>query len=466
MSIKIYDSVQKQKVDFVSQKENKANIYVCGATVYDDAHLGHAKSAISFDLLHRVLKANGYEVNFIKNFTDIDDKIINKMKDTNQTLEDLTQIYINSYITDMNSLNILPNSISPKATEHISDMIGMIQKLVINDSAYKTKDGIYFDTSKDSNYGVFISNRDEENSQSRVEENSEKRNSKDFALWKFKKDENEPAFEMSCGDGRPAWHIECSAMIAKYGYSDEECFIDIHGGGADLKFPHHENEMAQCRCATGKELSKYWMHNGFVNIDGQKMSKSLGNSFFLKDVLKKYHSQVVRFYLMSAHYRADFNFSEEDLISAKKRLDKLYRLKKRLYGVGAGKVDKDFKTKIMVSLNDDLNISIALSVIDSMVSSINEALDNNPKDKNAKKTFIANVQFIDEVLGFGGIDAFEYFQFGLSAEDKAKVEELIIKRAEAKKEKDFATADSIRDELTSMGIEIMDTANGTVWETK
>jgi cysteinyl-tRNA synthetase len=465
MSLKIYDSIKKQKVDFESQKPRVANIYVCGATVYDDAHLGHAKSAISFDLLHRVLKANFYEVNFIKNFTDIDDKIIKKMNEINQSLEEITTKYITSYSDDMKSLNILPNSIEPKATEHIVDMVNMIEDLIKEDVGYICDDGVYFDTSKDNSYGVFIANREEENSQSRVEENSQKRNQKDFALWKFKKD-NEPFFEASFGDGRPAWHIECSAMIAKYGFTDEECFVDIHGGGADLKFPHHENEMAQCRCATKKTLSKYWMHNGFVNIDGQKMSKSLGNSFFLKDVLKKYHSQVVRFYLMSAHYRADFNFSEEDLISAKKRLDKLYRLKKRLYGVGAGKVDKDFKTKITESLNDDLNVSVALSIIDNMVSSINEALDSNPKDKNAKKTFIANVQFIDEVLGVGAIDAFEYFQFGLSAEDKTKVEELISKRTEAKKLKDFAIADSIRDELISMGIEIMDTANGTVWEVK
>jgi cysteinyl-tRNA synthetase len=243
-----------------------------------------------------------------------------------------------------------------------------------------------------------------------------------------------------------------------------EYSIDIHGGGADLLFPHHENEAAQSRCATGHELAKYWMHNGFVQIDGEKMSKSLGNSFFLKDALKVYDGEVLRYYLNSVHYRNDFNFNEEDLQTAKKRLDKLYRLKKRVLPGKASAVNKTFKQALLDAMSDDLNISIALSVIDEMVASTNEKLDDNPKDKALKKETIANIAFINELLGFGGKEPFSYFQIGVDDALKEKIENLIEKRTEAKKAKDFATSDAIRDELTAMGIAIMDTAEGTVWE--
>lgn len=463
-TLHIFDSVKKEKVEFKPIQEGKVKIYVCGPTVYDDSHLGHARSAIAFDLLHRVLKANDYEVTMTKNFTDIDDKIIKKMYETNKTLEDITNQYINAYKADMKALNILDNKIEPKATENLEVMKEMISNLISKDVAYKTSDSVYFDTSKDNLYGTLSHKSNDENSQARVEENQEKRNSADFALWKFEK-ANDVSFDAPFGKGRPGWHIECSAMIEKHlAYKDSQYQIDIHAGGADLLFPHHENEAAQTRCSSGQNLAKYWMHNGFVNINGEKMSKSLGNSFFLKDVLKLYSGEVIRFYLMSTHYRADLSFNEEDLIASKKRLDKIYRLKKRVYGVEDSSVNKKFKEDILNALNDDINTSIALSVIDEMINSANDKLDSNPKDKNLKKELISNINFIEEVLGIGGNDAYAYFQFGIDESTKEKIEDLILKRNEAKKAKDFQIADEIRDELSSMDISLMDTINGTVWE--
>ncbi|MCT7565916.1 cysteine--tRNA ligase [Aliarcobacter butzleri] len=463
-TLHIFDSVKKEKVEFKPIQERKVKIYVCGPTVYDDSHLGHARSAIAFDLLHRVLKANDYEVTMTKNFTDIDDKIIKKMYETKKTLEDITNQYINAYKADMKALNILDNTIEPKATENIEVMKEMISNLISKDVAYKTSDSVYFDTSKDNLYGTLSHKSNDENSQARVEENQEKRNSADFALWKFEK-ANDVSFDAPFGKGRPGWHIECSAMIEKHlAYKDSPYQIDIHAGGADLLFPHHENEAAQTRCSSGQNLAKYWMHNGFVNINGEKMSKSLGNSFFLKDVLKSYSGEVIRFYLMSTHYRADLSFNEEDLIASKKRLDKIYRLKKRVYGVEDSSVNKKFKEDILNALNDDINTSIALSVIDEMVNSANDKLDSNPKDKNLKKELISNINFIEEVLGIGGNDAYAYFQFGIDESTKEKIEDLILKRNEAKKAKDFQTADKLRDELSAIDISLMDTVNGTVWE--
>lgn len=460
----LYDSSKKEKVEFKSIKENLVKIYVCGPTVYDDSHLGHARSAIAFDLLHRVLKANSYEVVMTKNFTDIDDKIIAKMNKENKSLEEITNYYINAYKNDMKVLNILDNSLEPKATQNLESMKSMIDNLLSKDIAYKTSDTIYFDVSKDSSYGSLSKKANDENSIARVEENLEKRNSADFALWKFEK-ANELSFDASFGKGRPGWHLECSAMIDKHlAYKDEPFQIDIHCGGADLLFPHHENEASQTRCATNQTLAKYWMHNGFVNIDGEKMSKSLGNSFFLKDVLKSYSGEVIRFYLLSTSYRADLNFNEEDLLSSKRRLDKLYRVKKRVYGVSSKIEDKMFKDELLNSLNDDLNTSKALSIIDEFIQKANDSLNTNPKDKNLKQQIVSNIDYIEELLGFGGSDAYNYFQFGIDEALKTKIEDLLKQRDIAKQNKDYALSDKIRDELKNMDISLMDSSNGTVWE--
>ncbi|MFA7083170.1 MAG: cysteine--tRNA ligase [Arcobacteraceae bacterium] len=463
--IVFYDSVKKTKEAFTPLDEKEVKVYVCGPTVYDDSHLGHARSAVAFDLLHRVLIANGYAVTMSKNFTDIDDKIINKMAQTNQTLEELTSFYISEYKKDMQCLNILPNTYEPKATENLNAMKAMIETLLKKDVAYIIEDGVYFDTSKDSSYGSLSHRLEDEQTQSRVETNTQKRNPKDFALWKIKKDES-ISYDAPFGKGRPGWHIECSAMIHQHLANDSSALyeIDIHGGGADLLFPHHENEAAQTRCATGKNLAKYWLHNGFVNVNGEKMSKSLGNSFFLKDILKEYSGEVIRFYLLTAHYRNDFNFNEEDLIASKKRLDKLYRVKKRVYGVEKSSVNKIFKEKLFEALNDDLNSAKAIALVDEMISAANEILDKEPKNKNIKKELVANIELVNNILGVGLEDAFSYFQFGIDEQTSLKIEELIQKRNLAKQQKEFQTADKIREELSLMGISLMDTPVKTVWE--
>ena len=462
----IYDSVKKTKLPFEPILPNKASIYVCGPTVYDDAHLGHARSSLAFDLLSRTLKVLGYDVTMGKNFTDIDDKIIKKVEATGQSMEEITSFYIQRYIEEMEAIGVQRTDIEPKATDSLGAIESMIQKLIDKDIAYVISTGdVYFDTSKDTHYGD-ISHRvaEDDDSQSRVAHTSEKRNPKDFALWKACKGEDDICFDTAFSRGRPGWHIECSAMIEKHFTGNDEYSIDIHGGGADLLFPHHENEAAQSRCSTGHELAKYWMHNGFVQIDGEKMSKSLGNSFFLKDALKLYDGEVLRYYLNSVHYRNDFNFSEEELQTSKKRLDKLYRLKKRVSPGKASLPNKNFKKSLLDAMGDDLNISIALAGIDELIASTNDALDVNPKDKGLKKETLANISFIDELLGFGGKEPFSYFQIGVNGTLKKKIENLLKERTEAKKAKDFARSDAIRDELTQLGISIMDSADGTLWE--
>lgn len=460
----LFDSVSKTKKVFEPITAGKATLYVCGPTVYDDAHLGHAKSALVFDLLVRVLKANDLEVTFARNITDIDDKIVKKMAEQNITLEELTEFYTKAYHRDMDALGIMRPDIEPKATESMDSMIALISELIEKGHAYKTEDGdVYFDTQRDSKY-LSISNRvqDADDTQSRIEENTQKKNPADFAIWKHF-DEG-VRYETAFSAGRPGWHTECAAMIEEHLAVDGDYAIDIHGGGADLLFPHHENEAAQHRCAKDQELAKYWMHNGFVNIDGEKMSKSLGNSFFLKDALKSYHGEVLRFYLSATHYRGDFNFNELDLLASKKRLDKLYRLKKRLFGMKTTDEKTDFQKQLLEALSDDLNISKALAFLDEMISNANETLDANPKDKLIKRQTLANLAYIENLLGFGLVNAFEYFQFGIDDDLKEKIESLIEKRSLAKAEKDFSTSDSIRDELLSLDISIMDTAEGTFWE--
>jgi len=462
----IYDSTKKTKVPFEPIRQGEATIYVCGPTVYDDAHLGHARSALSFDLLVRTLRVLGYQVTLAKNFTDVDDKIIKKMAETGKSLEEITSHYIAVYLDEMGQLGVQRADIEPKATETISEMTGMIQHLIDQGYAYRISSGdVYFDTSKDSRYGD-ISHKvtEDADNQSRISHTGEKKNLKDFAMWKACAEGESVCFPSAFSSGRPGWHIECSAMIEKYFEGDDNYQIDIHGGGADLLFPHHENEAAQSRCATGKELAKYWMHNGFVQINGEKMSKSLGNSFFLKDALKAYDGEVLRFYLIGVHYRNDFNFNEEDLLSSKKRLDKLYRLKKRLAPGKASLANKAFKQALLDAMSDDLNISVALSVIDEMIATANEMLDKEPKNKLLKKETLANIALIDMLLGFGGKEPFSYFQIGVSDAIKVQVETLIAQRAEAKKIKDFVTSDAIRNTLKDMGIATMDTAGGTLWE--
>ena len=462
----IFDSVQKTKRKFIPQFEGKVSLYVCGPTVYDDAHLGHAKSALVFDLLTRVLTANGYDVTYARNITDIDDKIIKKAKEQNKTIKEITDFYTDAFHKEMATIGVSHPDIEPKATESLDAMYELIQKLIDKGHAYQTKDGdVYFDTASDDKY-LSLSKRvqDADERQERVESSSQKKNQADFALWKSVKD-GSVTFNSPFGAGRPGWHLECSAMIEKHlAKPNLSASVDIHGGGADLLFPHHENESAQTRCSTNHTLASYWMHNGFVNINGEKMSKSLGNSFFLKDALKEYDGEVLRFYLLSTHYRSNFNFNTEDLATSKKRLDKIYRLKKRLFGMAQANEHTGFQEKLLDVLSDDLNISKALSLVDEMVSTANETLDTAGKHKVLKKKTLSNLAYIEMVLGFGVKNPFEYFQFGMDEETKNSINLLLEKRNEAKKEKDFELSDKLRDEILAYGVSIMDTPEGTFWE--
>ena len=460
--MRIFDTSKREKVEFSPIKDGEVSVYLCGPTVYDDAHLGHAKSAVSFDLLRRVLKALGYKVKFARNYTDIDDKILNKMAQTGQSLEEITNKYIAHYESDMGALNVLDPDFKPKATQCLEAIINYIKVLMDRGVAYKTSDGIYFDTSKDSGY-FSISGKDNNTDLiARVVCFCEKRDEKDFVLWKF----DEKWYESPFGKGRPGWHTECVAMIREFlsDKENKEFEIDIHAGGIDLLFPHHENEASQCRCAYHKNLSKYWMHNGFIKVNNEKMSKSLNNSFFVKDALKNVHGEVLRYYLLTSHYRAHFNYSDEDLVASKKRLDKIYRLKKRVDGVQAGMANENFKSELLEALSDDLNASKALASVDEFVKTANERLDNNPKDKAYKAEVVANLELIGEILGIAITNYVEYFQFGVSDEQKEQIKRLLDERAVAKKERNFARADEIRDELAKMNISIMDTPNGAVWE--
>ncbi|MGM0534173.1 MAG: cysteine--tRNA ligase [Campylobacterota bacterium] len=457
----LYDAGTKEKRQFQPTRGRDVTIYVCGPTVYDDAHLGHARSAVTFDLLRRVLEAGHYSVTYASNITDVDDKIINKAIEQQCTIKEVAQKYTRRYFDQIGALNVRKPDHVPTATQSLEAIWHMIEALLDKGFAYRTKSGdIYFDTAKDSAYGS-LSKMLEDASQvrHRVQSSDEKKDPRDFALFKASDDEH--SFDSPFGKGRPGWHIECSAMIDKL----FDSYVDIHGGGADLLFPHHENEAAQSRCYSGKQLAGYWVHNGFVRIGGEKMSKSLGNSFYLKDALARYHGEVIRFYLMGSHYRQDFNYSTHDLEAAKKRLDKLYRLKKRLHGGGAAKkAEKTFENAVMEALEDDLNTSVALAVIDQFVARTNEKLDSDSLDKGAKKAALANLGLIERVLGVGAADAFAYFRFGLDEAFVAEVEQMIEKRSQAKKEKDFAGADAIRDALSAKGIALMDTPDGTVWE--
>jgi len=462
----IFDPVQKTKREFIPLVDGQVSLYVCGPTVYDDAHLGHAKSALVFDLLSRVLNANGFDVTYARNITDIDDKIIKKAIEQKKDIKEITDFYTEAFHKEMEAIGVKRPTLEPKATGSLEAMYALVQKLIDKGHAYQTAEGdVYFDTASDSDY-LTLSKRvqNEEDKQERVESSSLKRNSADFALWKSVKDAS-VTFSSPFGDRRPGWHLECSAMIEKHlAYSDKEFAIDIHGGGADLLFPHHENEAAQTRCATNHSLANYWMHNGFVNIDGEKMSKSLGNSFFLKDALKEYDGEVLRFYLLSTHYRSNFNFNTQDLMSAKKRLDRLYRLKKRLFGLAHNSEITAFKKALLKALSDDMNISSALALIDEMISSANETLDTAGKHKVLKRETMANLAYIEELLGFGVKNPYEYFQFGVDESTKEAIDALISKRNEAKKEKNFELSDKLRDEILAYKVNLMDTPQGTFWE--
>ncbi|WP_302625778.1 cysteine--tRNA ligase [uncultured Eubacterium sp.] len=467
--MKIYNTLSKTKEDFVPIEEGKVRMYVCGPTVYNLIHIGNARPMIIFDTFRRYLEYKGYEVNYVSNFTDVDDKIIKKAIEEGSTAEEISQRYIAECKKDMAGMNVKPATTHPLATQEIDGMIDMIQTLIDKGYAYNADGTVYFRTRKFDEYGKLskknIDDLEAGHRDIKVAGEESKEDPLDFVLWKPKK-EGEPAWKSPWSDGRPGWHIECSVMSKKY-LGDE---IDIHAGGEDLIFPHHENEVAQSEAANGCQFSKYWMHNGFLNIDNKKMSKSLGNFFTVRDIAEKYDLQVLRFFMLSAHYRSPLNFSDSLMESAKNGLERITTAGEKLRDVMAnGKEDgmteqeksliqesESFVVKFDEAMDDDCNTANAITAVFELVKFSNSKVNEN-STKEFAKTLYKMLSKLCDVLGI--ILEKETQTVG----DEEYIEEMIAKRAQAKKDRDFALADKIREELAGKGIVLKDTREGTKW---
>ncbi len=459
--MKIYNTLTRKKEYFKPINPNKALIYVCGPTVYNYIHIGNARPMIVYDTLRRYLLYLGYEVKFVSNFTDIDDKIINKAREENVAFTDITKKYIDAYLEDSIALNLFEShTIHPRATECIEDMIEFIKTLEEKDIAYNVDGNVYFDITKVKDYGKLSrKNIDDLRAGARIDISDEKRNPLDFALWKKRKEESEPAWESPWGLGRPGWHLECSVMAKKL-LADT---IDIHAGGEDLQFPHHENEIAQSECCNGKTFANYWMHNGMINVDNVKMSKSKGNFFTIKEIQKEFSLEVVRLWILSTHYRNPLNFSREVMEQTKNGLERMYNGKEhieRLLEICEEKEDGDIsklvelKNEFLNCMDDDLNTSDAISKIFELIRYTN-TFDENTDLKVVRGAFKL-------LSDFASILGLLYKEKDDNLDEK--VEKLIEERQQARKDKDFKRADEIRDILKEMNIELKDTRNGVVWK--
>jgi len=479
MTIQIYNTLGRKKETFETLEKGRVRMYVCGPTVYDSCHIGHARSVVVFDVIARYLRSQGYDVTYVRNFTDVDDKIINKSNELGIDSKEVAEKYIDEFYTDMDDLKVERATIEPRATEHIDDIIGIVEKLINKGFAYQIDSDVYFAVELFSEYGKLSGRKLEEMEPgARVDVDKRKRNPFDFALWKSAKP-GEPAWESPWGKGRPGWHIECSAM--SYALLGET--IDIHGGGRDLTFPHHENEIAQSEAAFEKLFVKYWVHNGFVNIDQEKMSKSLGNFLMIKDVLKSYHPEAVRLFLLSNHYRSPIDFTDKAMDESSTGLDKIYKLLERIEkqvgqpshteAESKGAVWKDFSE----AMNDDFNTARGTGVLFGAVRDINRLLDKKTDNLSEKvektvKSSQTDILKIGSILGILSESPQTYFDnkksFGLSkkAIDSAKVDKMVKERFEARKAKDWEKADSIRKQLEEMNIKLEDGPDGTVWKVK
>ncbi len=452
--IKIFNSYTGKKEIFHSIVPKQVSMYVCGMTVYDDCHVGHARVMIVFDLIYRWLMESGYSVTYIRNITDIDDKILNKANISHCHFSEITAKYIQSMVDDAVELNILEPSHQPKATESIDEMIEMIKDLKSKGIAYVGDNGdIFFDISKFPDYGYLSKkNLDDLNAGSRVELDQNKKNPFDFVLWKKTKN-NEHCWPSPWGDGRPGWHIECSAMSTKYlGKS-----FDIHGGGQDLIFPHHENEIAQSESCHDQKMANYWIHNGFVKVDDEKMSKSLGNFFTLKTVLKDYNGEILRFFILRSHYRSPLNYSNKNLEDAKSAVKKIY-IALRNYSCKEVKLDwdKPYLAEFRNAMDDDFNSPKAIAIIFELLNTLNKKIDN----------LLANEIFtLLKKIGLMSIASDKFLMDSLEI-DATLVEQLIDNRNQAKINKDYQIADQIRKQIESYGVLLEDTPQGTVWRKK
>ena len=455
----IHNSLTKQKELFTSIEPGKVKLYVCGMTVYDFCHVGHARVMVVFDVVTRYLKANGYEVNYIRNITDIDDKIIARANENNETIKVLTERFISEMHQDADALGVDRPNAEPKATESIAEMVAMIETLISKRLAYTAANGdVYYDVSKFPNYGKLSGrNIDELRAGERVAVNEAKNDPMDFVLWKAAKP-GEPAWESPWGRGRPGWHIECSAMSA-------HCLgehFDIHGGGLDLQFPHHENEIAQSEGAHGCQSVNYWMHNGFVRIDDEKMSKSLGNFFTVREVLKQYQAEVVRYFILTSQYRSPLNYSDEQLEQAKNSLTKFYS---SLRGIEADKSviwqnNEEYGLRFKAAMDDDFNTALALSVMADVRQALNKLLEQSSLEQQG---YLAGLlHSFGDVLGLFQQETETFFDSD-KGDDVEFIKSLITARNKARDDKDWVKADQVRDELKARGIILEDAAGKTVW---
>ena len=466
--MKIYNTLSKTKEEFVPIEEGKVRMYVCGPTVYNFIHIGNARPMIVFDTVRRYLEFIGYQVNYVSNFTDVDDKIIKKAMEEGSTAEEVSQRYIAECKKDMADMNVMPATTHPLATEEIGGMIQMISTLIEKGYAYVVSDGtVYYRTRKFADYGKLShKNLDDLEAGHRSIQvvGDEKEDDFDFVLWKPKKD-GEPYWESPWCDGRPGWHIECSVM-AKHYLGDE---IDIHAGGEDLIFPHHENEIAQSEAANGVEFSHYWMHNGFLNIDNKKMSKSLGNFFTVREIGEKYDLQVLRFFMLQAHYRSPLNFSAELMEAAKNSLERIRTAAKNLQFLADHAETeeireaeekllteaKEYVTKFKAAMEDDFNTADAIAAIFELVKYANQNTDSS-SSKAYSQALLDELTTLCDVLGI----LVETKEEMLDSDIEAMIEE----RQQARKNRDFARADEIRDELLEKGIVLEDTREGVKWK--
>ena len=466
--MKIFNSMSRQKEEFVPIQPGKVSIYACGPTVYNFIHVGNARPIILFDVLRRYFEYRGYDVTFVQNFTDVDDKIIKRANEEGITSQEVAEKYIQEYFTDAQGLGVRPATIHPKATENMQQIIDMVQTLIDKGYAYPVENGdVYYRTLKFKGYGK-LSHQPIEDLQSgaRIAVGEVKENPLDFALWKAAKP-GEPAWDSPWGPGRPGWHIECSAMSNRYLGKT----IDIHCGGEDLQFPHHENEIAQSEAANGCEFVHYWMHNGFLNIDNRKMSKSLGNFFTVREAAEAYGYETIRLFMLSAHYRSPLNYSADILHQAQNSLDRLYSAEDHLKYLVANGAESDrnaaeaalvdtfdsYRQRFDEAMDDDFNTANAISVLFELVRAINIATaDENQPTKAGAQACLDMVHEFTDVLGL------LYSRKEESLDEK--VEQMIADRQAARAAKNWAEADRIRDELKAMGIELKDTKQGVQWK--
>ena len=481
MSLRVYNTLKGQKVPFEPLQPGKVGMYVCGVTVYDYCHIGHARANIVFDIIYRYLQFSGFEVNYVRNYTDVDDKIINRANERGITSKELSEEFITAFDEDMARLGLKTPTVQPKATEHISHIIALVERLIANGKAYASEGDVYFAVESFADY-LKLSKRNLEEMQAgaRIAVGEKKRNPMDFALWKAAKP-GEPSWQSPWGAGRPGWHIECSAMGMEYlGES-----FDIHGGGKDLVFPHHENEIAQSEAATGKPFVKYWLHNGFVNVNKEKMSKSLGNFFTIRDILKTYDAEIVRFFILSAHYRSPIDFSDQNLKEARLGLTRFYEglqaAAEILAECPAGDIHasdgEELEQKFREAMDDDFNTALAIGHLFEGVRTMNRLMAT--KKFRKKADLVASVRSLQqtfiklgEVLGMFGSQPQQWLEqqnlAGLAelGIEVAAVESAIAQRLQARKDKDFALSDQIRDDLDAKGVLLLDGAAGTIWKIK